>query len=127
VRAAVIIARTLLGLIFLVFGLNGFLHFLPNPPMPGPAGAFAGALFATGYMIQLISAFQVIAGILLLTGMMVPLALAILAPILLNIIFFHLYLAPAGFPPGLVATVLELFLVWRYRAYFAPLFASPPA
>jgi uncharacterized membrane protein YphA (DoxX/SURF4 family) len=126
-RIAMIVARTLLGLIFFVFGLNGFLHFIPNPPPPPAAGQFFGALAATGYMIPLIFATQTIGGALLLAGVWVPVALLILVPVLVNILLFHLFLAP-GIGPGIVATLLEIFLAWYHRAAFAPLFhGSSPA
>jgi uncharacterized membrane protein YphA (DoxX/SURF4 family) len=120
-----IVARTLLGLIFFVFGLNGFLHFMPSPPMPAPATQFFGALFATGYMVQLIFTAQVVGGALLLIGVAVPFALLVLAPVIVNILLFHLYLAP-GIAPGALAALLELFLAWWHRAAFAPLFGSSP-
>lgn len=126
-RIAVIIARTLLGLIFFVFGLNGFLHFIPNPPPPPAVGAFLGALSATGYMLKLIFCTQVVGGALLLIGVAVPFALVILAPVIVNIIAFHIYLSPepGAMAPGLLVTALEVFLAWYYRAAFAPLFNPP--
>jgi uncharacterized membrane protein YphA (DoxX/SURF4 family) len=118
----------LLGLVFLVFGLNGFLHFLPNPPVSPAAGQFFGALMGTGYMIPLIFAAQVIGGALLVTGFMVPLALIILAPVIVNILLFHIFLAPEGLPLALVVAAFEVILVWYYRDSFRPLFVSvPPA
>jgi uncharacterized membrane protein YphA (DoxX/SURF4 family) len=126
-RIAVIIARTLLGLVFLIFGLNGFLHFIPNPPPLPAAGQFFGALFATGYMPKLIFGTQVVGGALLLLGVAVPFALVILAPVIVNILFFHFYLSPvpAQFVPALIVAALELFLAWYYRDAFAPLFVPP--
>lgn len=126
-RIAVIIARTLLGLVFLIFGLNGFLHFIPNPPPLPAAGQFFGALFATGYMPKLIFGTQVVGGALLLLGAAVPFALVILAPVIVNVIFFHIYLSPvpAQFVPAVIVAALELFLAWYYRAAFAPLFVPP--
>ena len=127
-RIAMIVARTLLGLIFFVFGLNGFLHFIPNPPPPPAAGQFFGALMATGYMIPLIFVAQVVGGALLLAGVWVPVALLILAPVIVHILLFHLYLAPSGIGPGIVVALLEIFLAWYHRAAFAPLFrGSSPA
>ena len=87
-------ARIFLGLIFFVFGLNGFLQFMPQPPQPEAAGAFIGALAATGYMFPLIKGTEVVAGLLLLSGRFVPLALTLLAPIIVNIALFHTVLAP---------------------------------
>jgi putative oxidoreductase len=122
-KTVILILRLLLGLIFVVFGLNGFLHFIPNMPMPSPAMAFFGALFATGYMVHLIFATQVLAGVLLLIGIAVPFALALVAPVIVNIFFFHLYLAPGGLPIAIVVCLIEIILAWNYRAAFASLFA----
>jgi uncharacterized membrane protein YphA (DoxX/SURF4 family) len=97
-NVAIVTARILLGSIFVAFGLNGFLHFLPQPPVPEAAGAFFGALAATGYMLPLIFGAQLVGGGLVLAGM-VPLGVAILAPVIVNIVFFHLFLAPAGMGP----------------------------
>ena len=114
-----IIARVLLGLIFVFFGSNGLLHFLPMPPLPqGVTGEFLHSFFASGY-VYVISAFQLIAGLLFLIGKFVPLGLTILGAIIVNIWTFHLLMAPEGLPPALVVTVLELFLVWSYRDRFA--------
>jgi uncharacterized membrane protein YphA (DoxX/SURF4 family) len=113
------VARTLLGLVFLVFGLNGFLHFLPMPPVPARAGEFLGALAASGYMFPLIKGTEVVAGALLLSGRLVPLALVLLAPVIVNIVAYHLALAPGGY--GLLALIvgLEAYLAWAYRDSFA--------
>lgn len=114
-----IIARVLLGLIFVFFGSNGLLHFLPMPPLPqGVTGEFLHSFFASGY-VYVISGFQLIAGLLLLIGKFVPLGLTILGAIIVNIWTFHLLMAPEGLPPAVVVTVLELFLVWSYRDRFA--------
>jgi uncharacterized membrane protein YphA (DoxX/SURF4 family) len=122
-RTAVLVARIVLGLVFVVFGLNGFLRFLPQPPPPQPAMAFFGALAATGYMLPLIFAAQVIGGALLLLGM-VPLGLVILAPVIVNIVAFHVFLAPDGLPIAVVVAALALFLAWAHREAYGPLFAS---
>ena len=121
------VIRILLGLIFTVFGLNGFLHFIPMQPLPQPAIDFFGALAATGYMIRLIFFDQLIGGVLLLTGVAVPLALVILAPIVVNILFFHLFLAPGGLAIAFVVVAMEVFLAWRYQGAFALLFSSSAA
>ena len=116
-----IIARLLLGLGFVVFGSNAFLHFIPMPPIPQTlAGDYTRVFFASGY-VYVVGALQVIGGLLLLLGRFVPLGLTILGAILVNILIFHTLMAPEGFPPALVFTVLELFLVWRYREAFLPL------
>jgi uncharacterized membrane protein YphA (DoxX/SURF4 family) len=120
---AVLVARILLGLVFVVFGLNGFFHFLPQPPPPQPAMAFFGALAASGYMLPLIFAAQVIGGALLLLGM-VPLGLVILAPVIVNIVAFHVFLAPDGLPIAVVVAVLALFLGWAHREAYGPLLGS---
>jgi putative oxidoreductase len=118
-KVLTIIARIFLGLIFVFFGSNGLLHFLPMPPLPqGVTGEFLNSFFASGY-VYVISAFQLIAGLLLLIGKFVPLGLTILGAIIVNIWAFHLLMAPEGLPPAVVVTVLELFLVWSYRDRFA--------
>lgn len=118
-NAVATVARLLLGLVFLVFGLNGFLHFIPNQAIPDPAMAFFGALAATGYMLPLIFATQVIGGVLLLAGMYVPLGLALLAPVIVNIFLFHVFLARGGLPIAIIVAAIELFLAWRYSDAFA--------
>lgn len=112
-------ARLVLGLVFFVFGLNGFLHFLPQPPLTGPPGAFVSALASSGYLLTLLSATQVLSGVLLLSGFFVPLALTLLAPVIVNIVAFHLFLAPGNTIVVGVVLVSELFLAWSYRAAFA--------
>jgi putative oxidoreductase len=120
-KIATIIARVLLGLIFVVFGSNAFLNFIPMPPLPqGLAGDYLRVFLASGY-VYVIGAMQVISGLLLLIGRFVPLGLTILAAIIFNIWVFHALLAPEGFPPAIVVTALEVFLLWRYREAFAPL------
>ncbi|HZS39247.1 MAG TPA: DoxX family protein [Polyangia bacterium] len=113
-----IVARSLFGLMLFVFGLNGFLQFLPQPPMTAAAGAFAGALFQTGYMFPLIKGVEVVVGLLLLSNVLVPLALALIAPNVVNILLFHAFLAPQGLAPALVLLVFELYLAWTYRASY---------
>lgn len=110
--------RLLLGLAFLVFGLNGFLQFLPMPPLPGPGGALMGAFAASGYMFPFIKATEVLVGVALLSSRFVPLALVVAAPVTLHIVAFHLFLAPAGLALPLVMLASHLFLGWAYRASF---------
>jgi putative oxidoreductase len=119
-RIFTIIARVLLGLVFVFFGSNAFLRFLPMPPLPqGVTGEYLHAFFASGY-VYVIGGFQFIGGLLLLIGRFVPLGLTILCAIIVNIWAFHLLMAPepAGLVPAIVVTILELFLVWRYRNAF---------
>ena len=115
-------ARVVLGLIFFVFGLNGFLHFIPQPPPPEQALGFLTGLGSAGYFFPLLKTVEVIAGALLLSNRWVPLALTVLAPIVVNIVAFHAFLAP-GLALPLVLVALELYLAWTYRAAFRPLLA----
>ena len=115
-------SRLLLGLVFLVNGLNGFFNFLPMPTPPPAAAAFAGALFQTGYFFPMLKGIEVVAGAMLLAGVLVPLTLTVLAPIVVNIMAFHLFLAPAGMALALIVLALEVHLAWAYRKVFAPLF-----
>lgn len=112
-------ARLFVGLAFFVFGLNGFLGFMPQPPLPESAGAFMGALAATGYMFPLIKGTEVVAGLLLLSNRFVPLALILLAPIVVNIVAFHAVLAPGGVAMGIVLAAALAYLGYAYRASFA--------
>ena len=111
-------ARSLLGLIFLVFGLNGFLQFLPMPPLPEQAGQFLGGLASSGYFFPLLKSIEVIVGVMLLANIFTPLALTILAPITVNIVLFHALLAPAGVGLPIVILALHLLLAVTYRDYY---------
>jgi len=125
-KIATIIARSLLGLIFVVFGSNMFLHFIPMPPPPeGPARGFMTALFLSHYL-YVVGALQVVGGVLLFTGRWTPLGLALVGPVIVNILCFHLLMAPAGLPMAIVVSLLALFLLWRYREHFAGLVKSTP-
>jgi hypothetical protein len=118
------IAGILMGLTFLVFGLNGFLHFIPQPKtMPEGAGAFFGALMKTGYMLPLIFGTQVIVGALLVSNRFVPLALALIAPVIVNIVAFHAFIEPSGAIMAGVVLVLEIYLAWSYRKAYLPMLA----
>lgn len=123
-KKVVLVARLLLGLGFLVFGLNGFLDFLPKPEeMPkGEAGAYLEALMSAKYLFPIKSGVEVAAGLMLLSGIGVPLALVLVAPILINIDIFHAHLQPTDWQPGAALTVLALFLGWAYWPSFRPLF-----
>ena len=120
-KAATIISRVLLGLIFVTFGLNMFLNFIPMPPPPeGPARQFMAALFMSHY-VYVVGALQVVGGLILLSGRRVPLGLTLLGPVIVNIVCFHVLMAPAGLPMAFVVSFLALFLLWRYRGNFAGL------
>jgi hypothetical protein len=114
-------ARLIQGAAFFTFGLNGFLQFLPMPPAPAAAAGFMGALAATGYMFPLIKGTEVLTGLLLLSNRYVPLALTLIAPVLVNILAFHAFLAPAGLALPFVLLATELYLAWTYRAAFTPM------
>jgi hypothetical protein len=120
------IARYLLGVPLVVFGLNGFLNFIPQPdtPLPEPAMAFAGALVASGYMMPLIGATMLVTGVLLVVNRFVPLALAIFAPFIVNSIAFHVFLERTGLPMALIFAGLECYLAWCYRAAYRPMLAA---
>jgi len=123
-KIAVLISRILMGVGFLIFGLNILHPFLPQPPPPEGSLAmqFMTLMFPTHWM-SLVGLFQIVGGILLLIGGTVPLGLAILAPILVNILAFHaLLMGGEGIAPGLVFTVLEIFLIYAYRSHFKGLF-----
>ena len=115
------IAQYLAGLIFLVFGLNGFLHFIPLPPPSGVAGQFMGALYVSHYL-TLIFGLQVVGGALLLSNRFVPLALAILAPVIVNILSFHALMAPSGLPLAVVVTLSWALIFVDVRSAFTGLF-----
>jgi uncharacterized membrane protein YphA (DoxX/SURF4 family) len=117
-KIATLIARILLGLLFLVFGLNGFLHFIPMTPPVGLAGQYIGALFLSHYLVA-VFLLQTIGGALLLADRFVPLALVLLGPVLVNILLFHALMAPEGLPIALSATVLWAILFYAVRRAFA--------
>ena len=120
-KIATTVARSLLGLIFVVFGSNMFLNFIPMPPPPaGPARDFMTALFASHYL-YVVGALQVAGGLLLFTGRWTPLGLTLLGPVIVNILCFHGLMAPAGLPLAILVSLLALFLLWRYREHFAGL------
>ncbi len=124
-KYAVLVARILLGFVFVVFGSNIILHFLPMQPMAGNAGLYMQAIGTNGYM-KVVGLIQIIGGLLLLVGRFVPLGLTLLAPVVFNILLFHLFLEPSGIPVALVVVVLEAFLLFVYRASFVGIFAADP-
>jgi putative oxidoreductase len=122
-KIAVLSARILLGLLFLVFGLNGFLHFIPMPPPTGLAGQYMGALFVSHYLV-VVFLLQIVGGVLLLANRFVPFGLLLLGPVLVNIVLFHSFLAPEGLPIALLATVLWLIVFAGVRKAFAGVFVQ---
>jgi putative oxidoreductase len=122
-KIAVLIARILLGLVFLVFGFNNLHPFMPMQMPPGDAGTLSTIMFMHGW-ITFHGLLYVIAGILLIVGRYVPVGLVILGPIIVNILLFHLTLLPAGIGPGLVCTALEIFLIYAYWPAFRAIFTA---
>lgn len=125
-KIAAVVARYLLGLLFTVFGLNGFLHFIPQPPPANPVAVqFLTAVSVSHYM-SLVFLVQLIGGLLLLSGRFVPLAIAILAPVLINILNYHITMDPGGIGLGAFTSVFWVILFLRYRASFAEIFQARP-
>lgn len=117
-------ARILLGLVFFAAGLVGLLHLAPPPKdMPQATLDFLNGLMATHYMMPLISGTEALGGALLLINRFAPLGLALLAPVIVNIVAFHIFLAPSGLPVAFVVLALELYLAWSWRAAYAPMLA----
>ncbi len=123
-RIAATVVRYLLGLIFVVFGLNGFLNFIPMGEMSPGAMAMMGGLAGSGYFFPMLKSLEIISGILLLTGMYVPLAIAILGPITLNIFLFHAALEPAGMPVAIVVFGGNILLAVAHKENFKGVFAK---
>jgi putative oxidoreductase len=121
-----IIARYLLGLIFTIFGLNGFLNFIHQPPPANPLAVQFFAAISASHFAAFFFAVQLIGGLLLLSGFFVPLALTVLAAELYNILAFHVTLAPASIAPALVAAVLWILVFLQYRASFMEILAIEP-
>ena len=122
-KIATIVAQVLVGLVFVVFGLNAFLNFLKGPIPPGQAGEFVGILFASKWGL-FVGAVQVIGGALVLVNRFVPLGLTLLGPVIVNILLFHGLLSHPGLQPGAVIALLWIFLFWRYKKNFAGIFAA---
>ena len=115
---AVLVARILLGGMFVFSGLNGFFNFMPMEPPQGAAGQFMGGLAATGYFFPLLKGTETLVGVALLAGRFVPLALTVLAPIMVNIVGFHLFVEPQGSGMAIGLALIQLFLAWAYRDAF---------
>ena len=122
-KIAVLVARILLGLMFLIFGLNGLHDFMHMPMPTGPAGQYMGVLFVS-HDLTVVFLLEVVGGLLLLIGQFVPLALVLIGPVLFNILLFHAFLLPAGIPPALLATLLWFIVFFGHRSAFAGIFAQ---
>ncbi len=126
-KKAILVVRILLGLIFLVFGANILFPFLPMPAQPPSDATTLSTILMAHKWMAFVGLCQVIGGLLLLVGRYVPLGLTILAPVLVNILLFHItMMGGSGIVPGLIATVLELFLIWAYRLSFRGLLDAAP-
>ena len=122
-KIASLISRLLLGVIFVVFGLNGFLHFIKAPMPEGIAGQFAGALFGTKYYV-VIFGVQLISGILFLANRFVPLALVLIGPVIVNILCFHGLLGAPGLPLAIVVALLWFIVAIRNKQHLAGIFVQ---
>ena len=118
-----LIARLLMGLEFTVFGLNGFLHFIPMTPPGGVAGQFLGAMFESKYVYAVV-VLELVGGVLLLVNRYVPLALTLLGPVLVNILLFHILMEPQGLPIAIITAVLWFLVYWGVRSAFAGIFVQ---
>ena len=120
-KIAILVARIFLGLVFLVFGLNGFLNFIQIPEMPKAATELMGILYSSGWL-PVVKALEIVGGLLLLSGRLVPLGLTILAPIVVNILLFHALLDPGNLILAIVMFLATIFLIWAYRPAFIKVF-----
>lgn len=125
-KIAVIILRSLLGLVFFGFGLAFFLHMLPNTVPPGAAGEFDKGLFASGYFFYFLKAVETICGLFLLVNKYTALILVMIFPVTLNIFLFHAFLEPQGLTIALPLLLINLFLGYAYRKYYTGLFTMSP-
>ncbi len=126
-KLTITIARYLLGLMFTVFGLNGFLHFIHQPPPASPLAQQFFTVMITSHFFVVVFLVQLIAGILLLVNRFVPLALVLLAPVLVNILNYHILMDPAGLPIGLVAVILWCIVFYGVRGAFAGILRPTPS
>jgi putative oxidoreductase len=126
-KIAVLIARTLLGLVFLVFGLTFFFHFIPQPPPPaGKAGAFEGGLFGAGYFFPFLKVLETTSGFFLIINRFTTLFILVLFPIIVNIFLFHSYLLPEGLTLAAPLLLIEIFLIYAYRRYYISILTASP-
>ena len=119
-KIASTLSRFLLGLIFVTFGLNGFLHFISMPPPIGLAGQYFTVLFLSHYLVA-VFAIQLTGGVLLFVPRTIPIALVLLGPVIVNILLFHFLMAPSGLLLALVTTALWFVVFWQFRRAFAGL------
>lgn len=117
-KLVVVGVRLFLGLVFVVFGLNGFFHFVEPPAMEDAATALITVFVATGYLMPVVKLTELVSGLMILSGKFVPLGLTLLAPVSINIVLLHLFLNRGGLGSSLVLLVLHLFLAWAYRDSF---------
>lgn len=122
-RIAALVCRLLLGLVFLVFGLNKLVPFIPATLPPGDAGTWA-LLMVHHHWLAVVGVFESVGGLLLLSGRFIPLGLTLVAPVCVNILLFSFLFSPGNAAPGVVASILEIFLLYAYRGYFASLFTA---
>jgi putative oxidoreductase len=126
-KKATMIFRVLLGLLYLVFGLDYFLHFIPYQPMhTGEAAALKAGLMGTGYIYPMMKTIQIVAGISLMLDRYAPFSAVVLFPISLNVLLFHTILVPSGWLMGVFLMVPNLFLGYAYRKYYAGMFIRKP-
>ncbi len=121
-KKTVTVARVILGLPFLIFGLNHFFQFIPHPPMDGVALDFMVGLTKVGYFWPLLRVLEIMIGISLISGRFVPLALAVLTPISLHIFLFHAFIMAANLPLAIIIMVLHIFLIVKYWDYYKQIF-----
>jgi len=127
-RMTVLISRILLGFIYLVFGLDFFLHFIPYQPLhTGKAGAFIAGLKGTGYFYPMQKVIQIMAGLSLLLNLYAPFSAVVLFPISLNVLLFHTFLVPSGWLMGVTLIVPNLLLGYGYRKYYSGMFTARAA
>ena len=127
IKSWVIIARCLLGLLYLVFGLDYFFHFIPYQPLhTGKPGALVAGLKGTGYIYPYMKMIQILGGLSLLFNRYAPFSAVVLFPISLNVLLFHTILVPSGWYMGVILIVLNVFLGWAYRKYYRGLFTARP-
>lgn len=125
-KIAVLITRIVLGLIYLVFGFNFFLHFIPLPAMPGPGGDFESALFKAGYFFPFMKVIEIVTGIALLINKYTAFFVLIIFPVTVNIFLFHAFLGPEGLTMALPMLLINLFLGYAYRKYYTGIFTVSP-